>query len=73
MCQPHCFKVYLFYYLLNYFNVYLFLAVPGPRYSAGFSLVEATGGSSLVAVHRLLTAEASLFVEHGLSICGAQA
>ena len=32
----------------------------------GFSLVVASGGSSLAAVHGLLTAVASLVAEHGL-------
>ena len=32
----------------------------------GFSLVVASGGYSLAAVPRLLTAEAFLVVEHGL-------
>ena len=31
-----------------------------------FSLVAASGGYSLVAMHRLLSAVASLFAEHGV-------
>ena len=46
--------------------------------SAGFSLVAASGGHSLLAVHRLLIATASLVVEHGfygagLRSCGSWA
>jgi len=44
----------------------LFLAVLGLRCGAGFSLVVASGGYSLVVACRLLTAVASLPVEHGL-------
>ena len=43
---------------------------------AGFSLVVAGGGYSLVAVHRLLTAVASLTVEHrhsGFRSCSTRA
>ena len=50
----------------------LFLAVLGLRCGAGFSLVVASGGYSLVVVCRLLTAAASLPVEHGLQVCGLQ-
>ena len=46
--------------------LYLFLAVLG-LCCGGFSLVEASGGYSLVAVCGLLIAEASLIVEHGLT------
>ena len=38
----------------------------------GFSLVAASGGYSLVAVFRLLTAVASLVVEHGSRARGLQ-
>ena len=42
--------------------IYLFLAALGPRcWRGGFSLVAAGGSYSLVAVHRLLTAVASLW------------
>ena len=42
------------------------MAVLGLHCSAGFSLVEANGGHSLVVMCRLLIAVASLVVEHGL-------
>ena len=35
--------------------IYIFLAVPGVHFSAGFSLVVVTGGYSLVGVHGLLS------------------
>ena len=47
-------------YLFIYFRLcWVFIA-------AGFSLVSASRGYSLVAVHWLLIVEASLVVEHGL-------
>ena len=46
--------------------VYLFLAVLDFGCCASFSLIEASGGYSLIVVHRLLIAVASLLVEHGL-------
>ena len=42
------------------------MAVLGLHCCAGFSLVEANGGYSLVVMGRLLIAVASLVVEHGL-------
>ena len=45
---------------------YLFLAVLDLCCYAGFSLVVESRGYSLVAVHELLIAVASLVVEHGL-------
>ena len=53
-----------FFFFLSF--VYLFLAVLGLHCSAGFSLVVASGGYSLVAVCGLLIAVASLIAEHGL-------
>ena len=47
-------------------NNYLLLAVLGLHCFEGFSLVVASGGYSLVAVHGLLTVVASLVAEHGL-------
>ena len=48
-------------------NFIYFLAVQGLHCCKGFSLASASGGSPLVAVHRLLLIEvASLAVEHGL-------
>ena len=43
----------------------VFLAVLGLRYCEGFSLVAASGGSSLVVVCRLLISAASLIERHG--------
>ena len=42
------------------------MAVLGLCCCAGFSLLAENGGFSLVAVHRLLIAVASLVAEHGL-------
>ena len=50
------------------FSIYLLIFIfdcAGPLLLCGFSLVVASGGYSLAAVHRLLIAVAS-FVEHGL-------
>ena len=52
--------VCLMFSVLNF--IYLFLAVLGLCCCAGFSLVEKSGGYSLVAVHGLLIAVASLVV-----------
>ena len=46
--------------------IYLALTVLGLHCCAGFSLVVEIGGYSLVAVHRLLVAVASLAVGYGL-------
>lgn len=43
---------------------YLFLAVLGLHCCVGLSLVSACGSYSLVEVHKLLTAVASLVAEH---------
>ena len=51
--------------------VYLFLAVLGLHYCAGFPVVAASGGYSLAAGHGLLLGMVSLIVAHGL--WGAQA
>ena len=66
--------------------IYLFLTVLGLQCCAGFSLVAASGSSSLVAVgrclivvaslvaeHRLYGAQAPVFVVRGLSRCGSWA
>ena len=45
--------------------IYLFLVVLGLHWCMGFSLVAVNGGYSLVAVHKLLIAVASL-VAHRL-------
>ena len=52
--------IFLFYYLFSYWLSWVFLAAQGS------SLVLVTGGSSLVAVCRLLLAVASLVMEHRL-------
>ena len=55
---------YIFLFLkILFFNI--FLAALGVCCYAGFSLVMASGGHSLVAVCRLLIAVASLVVERG--------
>ena len=46
--------------------MYLFLAVLGLRCCSGFSPVVESGSYSLVVVCGLLTAVASLVMEHGL-------
>ena len=46
--------------------IYYFLAVLGLPCCAGFSLVTESRGYSLAAVSGLLSAVASLLVEHGL-------
>ena len=57
-----CFFFFFFFY--NF--IYLFLAVLGLHYCSGFSLVLASGGYSLVAVHGFLSVMAFLVVEHRL-------
>ena len=52
-------------FLKNNF-IYLFLTILGFHCHAGFSVVAASGDYTLVAVHRLLVAMASLIAEHGL-------
>ena len=53
-------SIYLFKNLHIYFGLLGLLAVQA------FSLVAASGGYSLVVVHRLLIAVVSLITEHGL-------
>ena len=52
------------FFLYNF--IYLFLVVLGLCCCAGFSLVVASGGKSLVVVHGRLIVVASLVAEHGL-------
>ena len=52
------------FFLSNFIS--LFLAVMGVCCYTGFSLAEVGGSYSLVAVHRLLIAMASLVAEHTL-------
>ena len=53
-----------------FFNnfIYLLLTVLGLPCCAGFLLVAVSGGCSLVEVHRLLIAIASLVAEPGLQL-----
>ena len=61
------FFIYFYFYFFIFLNflLFIFLAVLGLYCFVGFSLVAASGGYSLVGVHRLLIAVASL-AEHGL-------
>ena len=52
------------YHRLNFLNYLVF--VLGLHHCVGFSLVAVRGGYSLVVVHGLLTAVASLGAEHRL-------
>ena len=52
-----------------FFNIYL-LAVLGLHCYSGFSLVSETKGYSLVALHGLTIAMATLIAEHGLTAWG---
>ena len=73
------------FFVLPFFFFFLLLALLGLHGCSGFSLVAESKGCPLVAVSRLLTEEASIVVEHGLSSfsswplehklssCGAQA
>ena len=65
LTYPHVTKLVFFLSFKKVF-IYLFLAMLDPRCSAGFSLVVESRGHSLVAVHELLIAVASLVVAHGL-------
>ena len=51
---------------LAYLKKIFILAMLGLRCCSSFSLVAASGGHSLVVVHNLLTAVASLVEEHRL-------
>ena len=54
-------------YVIFFFKfLYLMLAVLGLRCCSGFSLGAESRGYPLAVVHRLLTALASLVVDHGL-------
>ena len=54
------------FFFLIYTFVYLFMAMLGLCGCVGFSLVAASNGYSLVVVHGLLIAVASLVAEHRL-------
>ena len=55
-----------FIYFFKILFPYLFLAVLDLRCCAGFSFIVSSRGYSLVMVHGLLIAVASLVVNHGL-------
>ena len=57
--------IYIFFFFLNDF-IYFFLGVLGLPCCEGFSLVAASGGSSLVVMSGPLIAVASFVVELGL-------
>ena len=60
---------FLWGFFVFFFNIYL-LAVLGLHCYSGFSLVAETKGYSLVALHGLPIAMASLIAEHGLRAWG---
>ena len=62
LCLQEGLGIFFFFLAL----IYLLLAVLDLGCCASFSLVEASGGYSLITVHGLLIAVASLVVEHGL-------
>ena len=59
-----CDTNYIIFFFFKF--MYLFLAVLGLRSCSGFFLVAESRGYSSVVVHSLLTAAASLVVDHGL-------
>ena len=54
-------------------NYLLIFGCAGSSLLTGFSLVATSGGYSLVAMHGLLIAVASLIAEHRLRSCGPRA
>ena len=56
----------ILHYMVFIFNIYLFLATLHLSCCSGFSLVVESRGHALVVAPRLLTAVASLVVEHRL-------
>ena len=54
------------YFFFTYFKILFTFGCTGSLFCAGLSLVVATGGYSLLAVHGLLIVVTSLDVEHGL-------
>ena len=67
-------EVFFFFFVRKFFFFILkkFLAVLGLCCCVGFFLVAASRACSLVAVHRLLTAVASLTVEQACRACRLQ-
>ena len=63
--MPNHFLIHLFSTFGEKF-IHLFFALLGLHCCEGFSLALESSGYSLVVVHRLLIAVASLAVEHGL-------
>ena len=63
--QPVWF-ILIFFFLIYFWLSWVFVA------ARGLSLVAASGGLFFVAVHGVLTAVASLVVEHGLQASGIQ-
>ena len=61
-----------FIYLKKTFFLIMFLAMLGLRLTRGLFSVVASGSCSLVAVHKLLIAVASLVREHRLWVLGHQ-
>ena len=65
--ETTCFLVFWLLFLIVFlFKFYLFLAVLGLHCCMGFYLITVHRGYSLIVVLWLLTAVASLIVEHGL-------
>ena len=52
-------------YTYMYIYIYIYMGCAESSYCMGFSLVVASGGYSLVVMHRLLIVAASLVAEHG--------
>lgn len=59
-----CFEVHIFFFFK--INFYLFIGCVVSSWPSGFSVVSGSGGCSLLLVHGLLVAMASLVVEPGL-------
>ena len=58
VCQAHiCVYIHI--------CIYIYTGCAESSYCMGFSLVVASGGYSLVVMHRLLIVAASLVAEHG--------
>ena len=65
--QPHgLWSVRLIYVCIYiYVYIYIYMGCAESSYCMGFSLVVASGGYSLVVMHRLLIVATSLVAEHG--------
>ena len=62
--QPHGLWSVRLIYVCIYIYVYIYMGCAESSYCMGFSLVVASGGYSLVVMHRLLIVAASLVAEH---------